>query len=941
MRRPLLPLVSLAPLVLTLMAACTGDDAPGGTPAPAPSATDAASPDGSPPPSPIEALPVQEELKGAGLSAPVDVVRDDAGIPHIYAATTPDAAYAQGYMMAQDRWLEMDFGRRQASGTLAEIVGDFSAAAIASDIRYRSHHLRATAEVGLKKLQASTDPTDKLMVATLKSFAAGVNAWQEGVRAGKYTIPKGGLELYYGVSSITPWTELDSVVLGELQAFQLAFDGTTDVARTTWDKEEAAKFVGSPDAAKAARVGFSDDYWRALPFEPVFTVDGWKEVAGGPTALAKPPRSRGRAANKASLAMLRKDLASLEGVGLDRRQDPDRGSNNWVVGPTNSATGRAMVANDTHLSLGSPSIFYLVHLSAKDGLDVMGVQFPGIPLVTLGMNRHVGWGSTVSYVDVTDVYRETVVPCSAGGGSCVVFKGAQVKLVPREETFRSSGFGRPGTETKVTYYDVPHHGPIVPRITGSGIEPLGAEELSVRYTGYESAPLLRAIYGVNVAKNVDECVAALQKDFAYGGQNWVLADDSGNIAWTQAIRVPRRPKGTKPWKVLPGDGSAEWDGYFDPKVAPNAKNPAKGYLVTANADPVGVTADNDPANEPEVGGFPLYMGSDYDPGTRVSRITTRIKEGLAGGKKLDANALASIQADAVTNWGKAWQPAFVAAVTELSAELATPGTHAELAPLLAAAPANVKAFLGEAKTLAAGWTYDTPAGTEPTATPKEIADSKATAIMAAFATSLAQAAVGDEAEVLGVKLGRAPTLKLLATLLSAPNTLKTKEALFDDVRTPAVETRSFTLAKAALGALGAVFTTQGADPAAWRWGNVHTLQPQFFLPLPSLAQKKVARHGGDGTVDVAGHGIEDDDYTYGSGASIRFVAELDPAKGPIARNVIPGGQVFDPTSPHFSDLYDLYVKNQTVDLAFSVEDVVARAKVEAEKNKIGRRRFVP
>ncbi|HQY61464.1 MAG TPA: penicillin acylase family protein, partial [Polyangiaceae bacterium] len=517
----------------------------------------------------------------------------------------------------------------------------------------------------------------------------------------------------------------------------------------------------------------------------------------------------------------------------------------------------------------------------------------------------------------------------------------QVKLVPREETFRSSGFGRPGTETKVTYYDVPHHGPIVPRITGSNIEPLGGEELSIRYTGYESAPLLRAIYSVNVAKNVDECVSALQKDFSYGGQNWVLADDSGNIAWTQAIRVPRRPKGTKPWKVLPGDGSAEWDGYFDPKVAPNAKNPAKGYLVTANADPVGLTADNDPANEPEVGGFPLYMGADYDPGTRVGRITTRIKEGLEGGKKLDANAMSSIQADAVTNWGKAWKPAFVAAVTDLSAELATPGSRAELAPLLAAAPANVKAFLAEAKTLAEGWSYDTPAGTEAAATPKEISDSRATAIMAAFATALAQAALSDEAGVLGVKLGRAPTLKLLAALLSAPNTLKTKEALFDDVNTPGVETRSFTLAKAALQALGAVFTAQGADPAKWRWGTVHTLEPQFFLPLPSLAQRKVGRHGGDGTVDVAGHGIEDDDYSYASGASIRFVAELDPVKGPIARNVIPGGQVFDPASPHFSDLYDLYVKNQTVDLAFSVNDVVARAKVEAEKNKIGRRRFVP
>ncbi len=463
----------------------------------------------------------------------------------------------------------------------------------------------------------------------------------------------------------------------------------------------------------------------------------------------------------------------------------------------------------------------------------------------------------------------------------------------------------------------------------------------MRYTGYESAPLLRAIYGINVAKNVDESVKALEKDFAYGGQNWVLADDAGNIAWTQTIKVPRRPKGAKPWKVLPGDGTAEWDGYFEPKVVPHARNPAKGYLVTANADPVGTTADNDPGNEPEVGGFPLYMGSDYDPGTRVARITERIKEGTAGGKKLDRDAMSSIQGDAVSNWGKVWRPAFVTAVDALLAEIATPGAKPELTPLVAGASPQVKAFLAEAKTIAEAWSLDTPSGTEASASAKEIADSRATAIMAAFATKLAQATLGDEAEALGVRISRAPTLKLLATLLSSPSTLKTKEALFDDLRTPAVETRGFTTAKAALDALASVFTAQGADAAKWRWGAVHTLSPQFFLPLESLALKKVGRHGGDGTVDVGSHGIEDDDYSYGSGASIRFVADMDPVKGPVARNVIPGGEVFDPTSPHFSDLYDLYVKNQTVELAFAVDDVVARAKTEAAKNKIGKRRFVP
>lgn len=931
MRRPLLPV-----LALVLLAACGGDDAPGTTPP----TVDGSVPETGPGPetNPLDVLPVAEELKGAGLSAPVDVVRDDAGIPHIYAANIPDAAYAQGFMMAQDRWIEMDFGRRQASGTLSEIVGEFSAAATASDIRYRSHHLRRTAEDGWKKLTASADPEDQKLVAILKSFSAGVNAWQAAARGGKYPLPKGGLEGYYDVSSIAAWSELDCLVLGELQAFQLAFDANTDIARSNWEKSEQTKFVGNADPQKALRVGFTEDYWRFAPFDPTYTVDGWKEVPGSATAMKAPKKGKG---TKTSLPTMRSALASTQGVGLDRKNDPDRGSNNWVVGPKASATGNAMVANDTHLSLGSPAIFYLSHLSTKDGLDVMGAQFPGIPLVTLGMNKNVGWGSTVSYIDVTDVYQETVVPCTAGGGQCVVFKGAQVKLVPREETFTIGAFGRKGEPIKITYWDVPHHGPIIPRIQGTGVEPLGAEELSIRYTGYETGPLLKAIMGLNLAKNVDESVKAVETHFAYGGQNWVFADTAGNIAWSQAIRVPRRPKGSKPWKIMPGDGSAEWDGYFDSKLAPHAKNPAKNYLVTANADPVGLTALNTPGAQPEVAGFPLYMGSDYDPGTRAGRITSRIKDATEGGKKVDRDGMASIQADAITNWGKTWKPSFGAAIDALIAEAATPGTHPDLATQVAAATPAVKAALAEVKTLVDGWSFDTPAGTEAGATAKQISDSKATLIMAAYATKLAQNTFSDETTELGVNLTRAQTLKLLAQLLTAPDTLKTKEHAFDDLRTVEVETKKITTAKSVLDAVGYIVGSQGADASKWRWGAVHTLNPQFFLPLEPLALKKVGRHGGDGTVDVASHGIEDDDYTYASGASIRFVAEMDPQKGPIARNVIPGGQVFDPGSPHFTDLYDLYVENKTVDLAFRVEDVIERAKKEAEKNKIGRRRFVP
>lgn len=886
---------------------------------------------------PLADFPSDEIPQNPALKAPVRVFRDDMGIPHIYAQYLPDAAYAQGYMMAKDRFIEMDFGRRQASGTLSKAFGDFSAATLTSDIRYRSHHLRATGEVGWKKMLASTDPVDQKVVSILKSFTAGVNAWRTQLLVGKEKLPE-GMGDYYGLSSVEEWSELDSIVLGELQAFQLAFDGSTDITRSAWEQAETTKFVGQADAAKAARVGTTDDYWRFLPFDPTFTVDGWKEVTGAGLSSVKSPAKK---TGKTSAATIKAALAALDGVGLDKRREPDRGSNNWVIAPKLSASGHAMVANDTHLSLSSPAIFYLSHLHTEDGVDLMGAQFPGIPLVTLGMNKRMAWGSTVNYIDVTDAYRETVVDCASGGGKCVVFKGQQVKLVERKEEFETSSFGRKGTVTTVTYYDVPHHGPIVPRITGSNtVEALKGEEISIRYTGYESAPLLRAIYNLDTAENVDQAVKALETDFAYGGQNWVLADDAGNIAWTQTIRVPRRPKGTKAWKILPGDGTAEWDGYFDPKYVPHAKNPEKGYLVTANADPLGLTADNDPGNEPEVGGFPLYMGSDYDPGARAGRITTRIKEGSAA-KKLDRDALSSIQADAVTQWGKTFQPAFLAATKALSEEIATPGSHPELTTLVAGMSAPAKAALAPSTTFVTGWSFDTPAGTEADANDKVIADSQATLVMAAFATKLAQATLADEAAELGVSISRAPALKLLATLLTNPSTLKTKEALFDDLRTPAVETRAVTTAKAAIDALTWTTTTLGEDTKAWRWGKVHTLTPQFYLPIPTLAQKTTPRHGGDGTVDVASHGIEDDDYTYGSGASIRFVCELDPKLGPIARNVIPGGEVFDPKSPHFSDLYDLYVQNQTTELAFSKTDVAARAKQELEKNKTRGIVFVP
>lgn len=888
-------------------------------------------------PSPIEELPIQETLTAPGLSGPVDVVRDDGGIPHVFANTLADAAYAQGYMMAQDRWMFMDLGRRQASGRVAELVGVISPAALTSDIRYRAFRLRDTAKTIWQNMQASTRTEDRVLVDVLKAFTRGVNAWQGDLKAGKYALPS-EVALLYGVSSVTPWEEIDSLTLGELQSFELAFDAESEIAHTALSGREAEAFGASNDPAKLARVGVADDLFRVAPFDPTYTSTTFQ-----PGVVRAPAQKRGsRRPAPRDIRGLERILHELRGMGRD--PNADRGSNNWAVRPALSTTGNALVANDTHLSLSNPALFYLVHLSTKDGYDAMGAQFAGIPLVTLGMNRHVAWGGTVSYLDVTDVYREQVVDCTSTQGKCVVFKGAQVPLTTREETINIGSNGEVLSTVRATFYDVPHHGPIIPRATGQGTEALVGTEYSVRYTGFEPGALLRAVYRAGLAKTAFEWQEAIEQDFSYGGQNWVAADDAGNVVWTQATRLPKRPANTKPWEVLPGDGTAEWYGYFNPALLPQERNPAKGYLITANNDPIGVTADNNPMNETLVEGHPFYLGWTYDPGTRVGRINRLFESKVQGGGKFDRDAMSAVQADAYSEYGKFFNPTMIEALEALAAEHASPGDpgRAEIAPLVAGAKPEVKVLFSDMANVMKGWSFDTPAGS-PESTGAELTDTKATLLHAVWLTRFAKVVLDDELAVLQRPLPPfRGVIRVLTTLVSNPTQLRTGDNLFGNLASPGdPKTKRYVASKAMVQALDYLVSQSTFGPNAnnWRWGTAHSVTPSFALP--GLRQRTVPRHGTNGTVDVANHGVEDDDYTFGNGAAIRFVCELDPVRGPIARNVIPGGEVFDPKSPHYGDLLELWAKNQAYELPFAAADVANRSKIEVEKNKIGRRRFTP
>lgn len=905
--------------------------------------------------SPVDSVALDQTIEGKSLSAPVDVVRDEWGVPHIYGKTLSDVAYAQGWLMAHDRLPQMDLMRHNADGTLGELVGSLFPQAIDTDIGMRMHHMRATAQKAFDELEASTDPKDQEIVRALGQFSAGVNAFIVALRKGQYALPS-ALAFTYSAQATKDWTEVDSLMLGSLQAFFLSFDASSEIGRTELDAKAKLVFDQASDPKLKARAGLGADLQRLAPIDPTHTINGWTGLNGDTSTASVELPGAGNL-----FALLEADHATVRDMGNDHTLHPTRGSNNWVVGPSLSTTGNPLVANDTHLSLSNPATFWLAHLRAEGGavpVDVMGAAFPGIPGVILGMNQHLAWGATVNNIDVTDVYAETIVTCDDGVSPCVSFQGGKVALVPRVEKFDVGLFGSINKTLSITYYDVPHHGPIIPRplATHDGVEALGTSELSVRWTGHAGGQLARAEIGLDAAASVAEAKAALDRDFKYGGQNWVMADDQGHFGWTETIRVPRRAAGSVPWKVMPGDGTAEWGTDLDPKYVPHAWDPAKGYVATANNDPIGVTDDGEPfATEPVVDGAPLYLGADYDPGTRVGRITKRLDAATSGGKKVGLDDMQAIQADAVSEYAELLGPTLVDAAQKLAEELATPGRHADLTAIAAGASATAKALVPTASTLVAGWaTHDTPSGAaEDSPSGDDVAASQATLIFSMWTSQFAELALGDEITALGRGGNRE---KLLVQAVVDPTKLASgissttgDAVVFDDLATADVESKRQIAASALVAALDALATRLGDDATKWRWGDVHTLALEFLSPVDALRvplktdpkyPNGFPRHGANGTVDVANFGLSTSDFTYSEGPAIRFVCEVTPT-GPKARNALPGGEVFDPASPHYADQMELWRKNKTFDLAFQAADVVASANKEKAARSIGRWRFTP
>ncbi len=806
-----------------------------------------------------DATPVPEGAQQIpGLSAPVDVRFDENGVLHVDCQTDDDCIAVQGYYHAAHRFVQMDIGRRYPAGRLAELVG-----AVVLDTDKASRHLVATRtgeRVPDQMLAAADDRTR----SALEAYARGVNAWLEDLKADRHGA-KLNAEYDFDLvdkTRLDPWEPTDSIYATLLVVRQLTDSSAQDLFRgemfATLPPDIAWDAFGQLPPSRSSILPRADDGSATAPA-------AWWKLVGSQARLAP------------VLDALRGARAK---VGPNpARTDHAAGSNNWVVSPAKSASGHALLSNDPHLGLQIPSVWYLVHLRSAEGLHVAGSSMPGLPAVVIGHNDHIAWGFTTTYFDMSDVYVETLTP----DGDGVMFEGEEVPFLEKTYTFEIAG-AAPVTET---FLYVPHHGPVlsVDRDAGTAI--------TMRWTLQDADTDVNYLVALASATTVDEAKAAV-RNLTTIGQNVVVADRNGDIGWFPYNRIPLRPWASMEhpaWLPLPGEGDYEWDAFVDYDDLPQAKNPAAGYLATANNDMTGAMWDGDPTNEGQ-----LAQQDDAATGYRHERIVQR----LAEREDHSIATMEDIVSDVHSLAGERMVPVLLAAVADAPPE----GAGAAVLEALAA------------------WDFECPTGLDgvepgsatPVDDPAIVASSAGCAAFHVLFPRLQQMVFGDELAANDV--AHRAYLHAVPNILVRPDDLAHGAAWWDDVSTEdTVETMADIVA-AAMEDAGAFLTDElGPTPADWRWGRLHTVT--LRAPLFSDAGLNIFDHGpfiNDGglwTVDVANpSGMDEDSYAHRSGASMRFVCEAPTDAAVHCTIQVPGGQRHFTDSPHYDDLFRKWLVNE-------------------------------
>lgn len=782
---------------------------------------------------------IDGEIKLDGLNGPVDVYRDKMGIPHIYASTAHDLFFAQGYVHAQDRFWQMDFWRHIGSGRIAEMFNS----QVDTDKFLRTLGWRQTAE----KEYAELDPDSK---AIIDSYTAGVNAYLKDHDKTALSLEYAILGLLNSNYKIEPWTPVNSLTWGKAMAWDLRGNMDEEIQRAVLLKTLTPQQVA--------------ELFPPYPKDHPVIVN----KIGDGTSANEPSFASTFAIPDETLTALQHN-ASLLDVALGPKGD-GIGSNSWVVSGKLTNTGKPLLANDPHLSIQMPSIWYQMHLECKPVSDqcpfnVGGFTFAGVPGVIIGHNDHIAWGFTNVGPDVMDLYIEKLNPENPNqyevNGKWVDFETRKEVINvagkdPVEITVRISRHGPIVSDTYGALKDVgdPKDKEFVPFKDRAGVELPQQYAIALQWTALTPSTPFKAIWGFDRAKNWTDFRAAAA-EFHVPAQNLIYADTDGNIGYQTPGDIPIRAKGDGTLPVPGWTDEYKWTGYIPFDQLPYTFNPAEGYIVTAN-------------NQVNPDGYQYMITQDWDYGFRANRITDLIKNAPG---KIDIPYIQKIQGD------------------DYDANAAT------YVPLLlgmdfkAATPDQAKAL-----DLLKTWDYQAKM------------DSAPAAVFEAFWRHLLQNTFNDDM----------PEKRYLPDGGSRWNEIMRHIAAdspwWDDKTTKdVVETRDDIIKKSFADGVKELEDIFGNDTAKWNWGDMHastfrngTLGESGVGPIEALFNRgPYPTSGGEAIVNATGWSVVDG-YETNWLPSMRMIVDFSNLNNSVTVHTT--GQSGHAYNKHYDDMAKLW-----------------------------------
>lgn len=740
-----------------------------------------------------------------GLDERGEIVRDTYGVPHLFAKTTHDLFFLQGYVTAQDRLFQLDLFRRTGRGRLAEVLGD---AGVEADKFIRTIGLARAADLDLALL------SDQARLA-LDAYAAGVNKLIE--QRGD-ALPLEFLLLGYKPE---PWTASDSLVILKLESFDLATNYATELARANV-------------AARAGPAGVT----RLFPESGPLALDGdaWTMVRESFASVGSFPGLDGL-----------RSLFGDAGNGL--------GSNCVALGGSRTASGKPLLEGDPHLSVRNPAIWYEIAMSGP-GYEIAGFSIPGLPGIGIGHNARLAWTFTVAYTDVQDFFVERPDPADPRR---FLFKGLSEAATPIHELIAVKGKKDPlPFDVLVT-----RHGPLMTGVLKNQTAPL-----ALRWTALDGGRSMDALLGMARATDFASYRAAAA-DLSGATLSACYADVDGHIGYLLVGALPDRTTGDGRLPVPGWTGEYEWRGTLPASANPSRLDPPEAYIVNANDRPV-----TDPASAAFIG--------EWDPGFRAAQLLAAVKD-LRGAT---VETLRAMQTDYTSPPVSAFRDAVLAA---------KPRT-----PLGATAQDAVRRWDG---TLSV--------------------DSAGAAIYEAWIVRMTDRTFHD-------KLGDALYLDYAANgrATFALYTLlpRVTDPWFASLGEPAIVGRDALGGLALDDAAAELRDRLGSDPAAWRWGALHTVT--FAHPLSAGLPGPLRAIFDIGTYERAGDGYSLNNgayslatpYTLRSHASERMIVDLGDLEA--SREVLPTGESGQPFAKHWGDQTALWLRGDLHPIAFSRARIV-------------------